>query len=409
MCKWYEIKIEPRDVLFFRGAKPMQASTIGEGGQLPMPSVFHQAMLSAFHHHWPAAKTKHQHIRKNENQNSSFLYGDLKTVGVFPSDEKTTYFPMPADIQCADKEGKKLCMLQPGKPTGKSDLPVPLEKSLFKPDGAGATKEKPAQWISQEDLESYLKGHPETISNRTKPKLFDIESRPGIGIDPETGTAEDGKFYIAEYLRLRDGVSLKGFAAGESALSYFSENNKNEFIFGGQRGVAFLNAVRDDEKKLPQTDKPSGRRIKWVLLTPAVFTGGWLPSWIDAETGEVSLFEIPPGETKQNWRKRPKEERTRLAKKTSIGKLAASCIPKPVPYSGWKAQCGTTGPRPTRLCVPAGAVYYFETENEAQTEKLLEFLHGKRKSDISAEKGFGFGLCGIWEEYKNNENNKGDK
>ncbi|WP_372847242.1 type III-B CRISPR module-associated Cmr3 family protein, partial [Pontiella sp.] len=51
------------------------------------------------------------------------------------------------------------------------------------------------------------------------------------------------------------------------------------------------------------------------------------------------------------------------------------------------------GAHPTRLCVPAGAVYYFET---SEPEKLVDYLHGKTRSDELAEKGFGFGVCGTW-------------
>ncbi len=392
MCKWYEINIEPRDVLFFRGAKPMGASAIGEGANWPMPSVFHQALLSAFHARWPDAKTNHQHIRAGENQNSTFLYGDLQTVGVFPSIGNERYFPMPADVQCKDKDGKELCVLQPGELEGKSDLPKPLTMGLFK-EGE-ATKEKPQKWISSTNLQKYLAGK---IKKEEVPVLFDVESRPGIGINPESGTTEDGQFYIAETMRLRDGVSLKGFATGTSIENYFATDRKCEFVFGGQRGIAFLNGVRDDAK-LPAFGKTTGTRIKWVLLTPAIFTGGWLPRWVDKKTGticgaETTKPERLPQESRKAWRARFKIE-------PIPGKLVAANIPKPIPTSGWKAHGGTEGPRPTRLCVPAGAVYYFETENEEETKALLQFLDGKRKSDIAAEKGFGFGVCGIWNQHK---------
>ncbi len=416
MCKWTEIEIKPRDVLFFRGGKPMGASAIGEGGGWPMPSVFHQAMLSAFHERWPDAQTRHQHIRKGENKKSSFLYGDLQTVGVFPNvgkdyvpEEKEkpvkegVYFPMPADVQYKDKEGTELCILEPGKLSGKSDLPAPLELGLFKP--GEATKEKPSKWISEKDLQRYLK---EDVSKVGKaPTLFDIESRPGIGIDPETRSTEEGMFYIAETLRLREGVSLKGFASGDALEPYFSNGRKSEFIFGGQRGVAFLDGVRDDTKQLPTLGKPSGTRIKWVLLTPAIFTGGWLPSWIDPKEGkivgvETTKPERKPRESRADWR-------ARFTKKEIPGKLVAACIPKPEPISGWRAQCGNEGPRPTRLCVPAGAVYYFEAESKQAATQLLKFLNGKRKSDIAAEKGFGFGVCGTWSRGDTHIAHKGEE
>lgn len=370
----------------------MGGSTLGEGATWPMPAVFHQSLLSTFHRRWPDAQANHQHIQENENKKSSFLYGDLQTVGLFPTVGNRTYFPMPADVQCLDDSAAP-CILQPGKLAGKSDLPAPLEKGLFKP--GEATKQKPNKWISAGMLEQYLQ---EKIEIEPEAALFDPESRPGIGIDPKSGTTEEGKFYIAEYMRLHDGVSLKAFAAGDSADKYFSEGRKkSEIILGGQQGIAFLEGVRDDQTALPNFGKITGTRIKWVLLTPAIFTGGWLPSWIDAESGDICGVKTIKPERKP--REPRKEWRARFTKEEVPGKLVAACIPKPIPYSGWKAQCGNEGPRPTRLCIPAGAVYYFETENEEQTENLLKFLNGKRKSDIAAEKGFGFGVCGTWTKF----------
>ena len=403
MCTWTEIKIEPRDVLFFRGARPIGGSAIGEGANWPMPSVFHHALLSAFHAKWPDAKTRHQHLGAKENKNSTFLYGDLKTVGVFPSVGDALYFRMPADVQEFNNDSDEWCVLHPTKLTGKGDLPAPLERGLEKP--GEATKKKVPQWISADGLIKYLSG---SVEREPVPTLFDVESRPGIGIDPQTGAAdtgsgdEGGKFYIAEYMRLRDGVALKGFAAAEALEPYFADSKKSGFVFGGQRGVALLDGTRDDER-LPSGIAASGTRIKWVTLTPSIFIGGWLPSWINKD-GKILRYERPPNETKRAWRKRPVEERKKLAVQVPMGKLVAACIPKPVPYSGWKAHAtAKEGAKATRLCVPAGAVYYFETESEEETQRLVTFLNGKRKSDMAAEKGFGFGLCGIWKEVNEGE------
>lgn len=411
MCNWYEIKIEPRDVLFFRGGKPMGATAIGEGAQWPMPSVFHQALLSAFRERWPEREMlgehKHDARDSDKNPNSTFRFGGLQTVGVFPSIGNTLYFPMPSDVQCFD-DTEKLCVLSPGDFAGKSDLPEPLKKGLFNP--GKATKKKPKPWISFQAMESYLDAEMENVKTLESAELFDVESRPGIGLDAETLSTEDGKFYIAEMLRLRDGVSLKGFAACEQSRAkdekasdvfsgYFSKNKNSEFIFGGQRGVAYLEGVRNG--KLPTLGKPAGKRIKWVLLTPAIFTGGWLPSWVTAE-GQVVRYEKPertPRETRKEWRERIAREQTG----TLLGTLVAACIPKPIPVSGWRVHGGKEGgegARPTRLCVPAGAVYYFDVPAGADPALLLNFLNGKRKSDIGAEKGFGFGLCGVWKEFK---------
>ena len=327
-----------------------------------------------------------------------------------PEDETNSpaegmYFPMPADVQCRDNDGRELEILRPGALKKEHcDLPAPLTMGLFKE--GDASKAKPNPWISCRNLQQYLGGK---IEPEQKTALYDIESRPGIGIDPQTGTAdtgtddEGGKFYIAEYMRLRDGVALKGFATAEALEPYFADSKKIGFVFGGQRGVALLDGVRDDAV-LPAGIEISGTRIKWVTLTPSIFTGGWLPSWVDKESGAIKGVETlkPPREPRESR----KDWRARFETTPIPGKLVAACIPKPVPYSGWKAHAtDKEGAKPTRLCVPAGAVYYFETKSEEETQRLVQFLNGKRKSDMAAEKGFGFGLCGVWEEFnKEGEN-----
>lgn len=407
MCKWYEINVQPRDTLFFRGAKPMGASAIGEGANWPMPSVYHQAMLSAFHEKWPQLQSwEHGHTKGNEkNPGSSCRFGGLQTVGVFPERDGRLYFPLPADVQFLNNDSDELCVLEPRRLEGKGDLPNPLQMGLFKPENAEATKRTPGRWISFADLIAYLDGKP-LADRKTKP-LFDAESRPGIGIDASTGTTGDGQFYMAESLRLRPGVALKAFATcgqvryrdekePDDVLRRFFSGSSASFVFGGQRGIAHLQGVRDSEtaRQVFSPAAPQGRFIKWVTLTPSIFTGGWLPNWIDPQAGSIRAMETSkparqPGESRKAWR-------ARFGKKPIPGKLVAARIPKPIPYSGWKAQCGSEGPRPTRLCVPAGAVYYFEVPEGEKPQPLVRFLNGRRKSDIAAEKGFGFGLCGTW-------------
>lgn len=390
-----------------------------------MPSVFHHAMLSAFHEKWPNQQDwEHDHKQPgHKNAQSSCRFGGLQTIGVFPERSGAFYFPMPADVQFLNNKDDNLCVLEPRELQGSGDLPDPLKMGLFKPDNAEATKRTPNRWISLCDLMKYLNGDELTEPERMDP-LFDVENRPGIGIDPETGTAdtgtegEGGKIYLAEYLRLRPNVSLKAFAKCEQVryadqskpadvLATYFGGTKETFVFGGQRGVAHLSGIRDSERinRMLNPVAPAGRFIKWVTLTPAIFTGGWLPSWIDSETGKIlapTITKRPdrrPGESRAAWR-------ARFETIGIDGQLVAASIPKPIPYSGWRTSGGTgkQGAKPTRLCVPAGAVYYFEV-TAGDPAALIQFLNGKCKSDISAEKGFGFGLCGVWKEYNGEENN----
>jgi CRISPR-associated protein Cmr3 len=126
------------------------------------------------------------------------------------------------------------------------------------------------------------------------------------------------------------------------------------------------------------------------------------------------------------------EERKRTIRVSEVdepiaAKLVAACVPKPIPVVGWTERLhllkdeierghwqeggNAHGPRPTHLAVPAGAVYYFETESSDDAEKLAAALnwHGSekkpvriknRRSTLMGEKGFGLGVCGAWNFYE---------
>ena len=223
-------------------------------------------------------------------------------------------------------------------------------------------------------------------------------------------------------------------------------------LCGGQQRACRVQPVQGDahlDKLFPvsQLDTmkpgPDGKwRLKWLLLSPAVYPfvseaspGGWLPNWIAAidgvdhgrpfKPGDVLLkSEIPAkqkGEIREAWRKRVARDVSPIQ-----ARLVAARVPKPVVITGWTERlheiaaeaiesvaAPTTrhGPRPTLLAVPAGAVYYFEADSADEARKLAAALnwHGSesnpttiknRRSTLLGEKGFGLGVCGTWQFYK---------
>ena len=401
MC-WYEIQLQPRDILFFRDAKPMEASSIGSGGNWPLPNVFHDALMHGLKKHWPERQSwevEHRHKNSKDNRAAqelgSLRFGGLKTIGLFPAQGEEVFFPRPLDI---DPSGR--CM-KPADLPAASNLPGFIEKVVAPP--GQAVKQEPSPWLSSTDFAAYLNG--EAVQCNEQPALlYDIESRPGIGLNPETGTAdtgsedEGGKLYIAEYLRLREGVTLRGFAKCESSLrgevkadvleALFKESERISLILGGQRGVAEMTATRNEKpfQGWIKGNQSDGCWVKWILLTPAVFPDGWRPNWVDHQ-GRVQIpSKRPPrqpGQTRTEWRNGfaapPK------------AKLAAACTGKPVPLSGWNLRIG--GPRPAKLAVPAGSVYWFRAESSADAARLAEILQGRCMSGLYGEKGFGLGIC----------------
>jgi len=418
MC--YEIEIIPRDVMYFRDARPIGASADGSGGNWPLPSTMHSAMMSALHTRFKQQisqwESKHIHLSEHEKNNnkiakSSFQFGGLKTWGPFPKTAANNmiYLPTPADLLPSNNTNYQVAgVMQPVDISlGKSNLPKPVKypvTSTTKP-----SKKELGQWLSIEQFQKYLDDDIAGLITTPTKDLYQTETRPGIAINAETNTTEDGKFYSAEYLRLKKNISMVAFTHCEAKKyqnnnskdlfqEFFTDSNRSAFIFGGQRGVAWLESVRT-KKTTPLSIPPSKTtaiHIKWVLISPAYFTNGWIPGFIEQDSGKVMLKEKIERSTmtRKQWREK-------LQTTPPIGaKLVAARIPKAIPTSGWKIDKDGNGAggaaKASKLLVPAGSVYYFECNNQQEAKKLIDSLHGQTKSDHLGEQGFGLGLCGTW-------------
>lgn len=425
----HELHIQPRDVLFFRDGRPIGASDAGHGADWPLPSTFHEAMLTAFHDTWPDRQPwEYRHRNRRDKspgeswdqnwQTSSLRFGGLQTAGPFPHRDGRMHVPLPADLE-AGENGRPTSMRLQAAGNGDSNLPRPLTMAVG--PAAPPSKETLGAWIRLDHFSAYLKGQ---VPDRTVPSddLFASESRPGIALDPGTGTTEEGRFYAAEYLRLKDDVSLSAFATcptvhhdptdgrtTHDAVAEFLESGVRSFVFGGQRGVVRI----INRRQKPESERAFGQHpqdlklstcVKWVLLTPAVFAQGWIPGFVNPETGRVEIRDPSQaarrsGEKRRDWRKRLRDLPPIRAT------LAAARVPKARTFSGWvqpterNSQAGggkKSGPKKTYRAVPAGAVYYFRTGSDDDARLLAGALNGARRSDFFGEKGFGMGVCGTW-------------
>jgi CRISPR-associated protein Cmr3 len=377
----HSFTLQPRDLLFMRDARPMEASDAGLGANWPRPDQLWNALINAFHREWPEQQewegSVHSAKEQDKNQNSSFRFGALRTVGPFPQRKGELYLPMPLDY------GMKLVECEG------TDLPKPL-KHAFLPEEKG--KQKFPAWISKSEYEEYLKGKLTLTEKRESAPLYFEERNIGIAIDPESGTTVEGKLYQAEYLRLAQDVSL-AFAAecqlmprGGGAMADVFEKFgfKRNIIIGGQQGVAHLN--RSAEALALPPAALASQYLRWTLITPAVFNGGWLPGWLDANGKAMLRSAIrKPGESRRDWKARQENE------PVVGGNLIAARIGKPLAFSGWDLQAG--GAKPTQLAVPAGSCYVFKCDSVDHARALATLLQARPRSDIFGEKGFGYGLC----------------
>ncbi len=431
----YQIEIQPRDVLFFRDARPMGGSSEGAGGNWPLPSVFFSAMRSALLEKWPQGNAEfesvdHRYTDNEKNKGITALFGGLKTLGPFPQKDGVPHFPLPLDVEAGgimqpiplDNETESGTS-PPVKPGIATNLPKPLKYAVA--NTRPPSKEELGDWIDLSALNRYLNGEAKIEAVRNE-EVFAVESRPGVGIDPDTHANQKSIFYQAEYLRLHDDAEMLAFAecpgikrggdnVGDLLDVFFADSAKRSIVFGGQRGLAYMEARRDPRKiAKPET---KGKLVKWVLLTPALFVNGarkdtplhecdikgWLPGWVDAETGRVRLKGERPA--RKDYRAR-KEWREAINNQPDIGaSLVAARIGKPYVASGWRLNqddgSGGGVPKPTRLLVPAGSVYYFECDSEKDAQALVDSLHAQVKSDLLGEQGYGFGVCASWQA--NNE------
>ena len=401
----YSFDIIPLSRLFMKDARPMTGSDAGLGAQWPRPDHVWHAIFHAFHTAWPEKQDwEHEHKKTPEEKNkkTSCRFGALKTAGPFPKGKDgKLYFPMPLDWNYRLVSGEGM------------DLPKPLTHAF---QNRVVGKQNPPQWISSADYVTYLNGDESDYPE--KAELYDTERDIGIAIQSDTGTTEEGKLYQAEYIRLQEGVKLAMEASCEVHNGY-TKQTTDLFeklgvpfytVLGGQQGISLVEGGRGN-LGIPkiQIEEITSQHLRWTLLTPAVFPkidanldkkinyhpGGWLPSWIDPNTGKVLLTnEVSPRGVKESR----DAYRARVRKAGQISAtLIATRIGNPLAFSGWDVQ--DTAPKPTVLAVPAGSCYVFDcgsTENAQALAKALNWP--KRRSALFGERGFGLGICSSYPE-----------
>ena len=372
--KTLHISMIPRDLLFCRDARPMDGSWSGSGGALPGAATFHGAVVAAYCRRFP---------EELKAAKSEKLTSGLRTVGPFLKKDGKFFFPTPLDV-APDNTLFELKHLE-----GCSDMPEMLEYALFAPK---ADKKTARPYICCEEFQKYLAG--ERFETAEENGFFERESRPGITINPVSRTAEEGKFYAAQYLRLREGVSLEGdiIMACENELEQLFTPQERILQLGGQQSLVYVEPDMGTPMALPQVEI-TGKFVKYVLLTPCAFINGWQPDFVDSTTDKVRIQsgsrpERKPGETRAEYRKR-------IVRVPIEARLIAARVGKPLAVSGWKMQGeGGGAPRATRLYVPAGSVYYFEAQDKEHAQRLANSLNGRPYSAYGVRTGFGIGVCG---------------
>jgi CRISPR-associated protein Cmr3 len=360
--------LHPEDVLLFRDGKPFNSGEDHHARSVfpPLPSVMQGAIRS----HYLVTQKIPLNDKKliEERVGTAVDYKNLRLRGPFVAtwDGKnlTRYFPTPADAFRIDKDKSQV---KPAdwrenpswnkKPGENNNSHAHLRLSPFKPEGLEQTKDKPAAWMSEIELQKYLNGG--EAESTPESQLFNRETRLGIKLQSNSSRAtEEGMLYQAEFIRACDNVGLYLEVSG-----YTDFPEKGLMRIGGEgHGVRFVSGIPAPQNWEVAASNPLPERFKIYFATPTYFEDGWQPAdWGKFFEGEVRLEGVA---------------------------LSGSLVSSGFDYAQRQA-------KPARRFVPAGSVYYFSCVEQAHI-KLKE----GGMSDYAPQIGFGQILITEWKKEK---------
>ena len=396
------VSVQPRDPIIARDGRPFGLTSGNRMRCLdwPLPSVAAGSLRTLLG-------------RKLGGNFDVKLIKQLKKLvcrGPLPVSGETLYVPCPNDaIIHQDGAGDKLqpCFdMEEGCGTDLPDglVPVlgsqPLGKSKSPPKWW--SKDKMVEWlVTDVDLAKFF--HEETGFLKSPSQ----DERTHLKIDPHTLASEEGMLFTTSGLVLdRFGRSGDETTTAESSLSMTATHGAGSILqgawkdfpsfqpFGGERRlVEFSNAPEQadlwncpGEIRKALDGVKEGSRLRMVLASAAIFSGGWRPGWLD---DSVQRIHTPP----------------QLKPGTLKLKLVAVSNQRWEPVSGWSYEphehTRRPGPKAIRRMVPAGGVYFFEVVScEANIPWEELWLASVSDDEQDRNDGFGLAMWGTWNEKK---------
>jgi CRISPR-associated protein Cmr3 len=232
----------------------------------------------------------------------------------------------------------------------------------------------PLLW-SHERMEKWLnepKAH-EVIRDVRTHGVFEFphETRTHVSIDRSTGTAKEGHLFSVDFVRYTDKVGPEGRRADSSLrrLGLLAGISGDEFgvladdsvgTLGGERRVALARELPGNMPPLPSLHEVTNRRLRLILITPAIFEDGALPSADELGADNATLV--------------------------------AAAVGRAEPISGW--DYAHQRPKPTTWLVPHGSVFWLEFETVDAAKSWHEEREGIATIGTQSTDGFGQVLIG---------------
>lgn len=356
------IRINAFDTLFFRDGRPfsMGEDSWASGIFPPAPSVLYGVLRSAF---LAQAGFSDENIAASANLKIKkiVLEGELLSNGT----QEKLFLP-PTDLM--ELEGgrfKKYSVQTAQASPSNSSYHPSLSHQLLPTLIDGEEPEVLATdgyFVIEEAFQDYLLNSTVSAGSlQAREEFMGLEAKVGIGRENMTRSTAEGQLYRVGLNRMT-GSSYKLHILVEFEGLPLTKNGLLKI--GGEGKTAAYESV-DEAVNIPCADLSSGY-FKLYLASPAIFTKGWLPSWIDKDTleGEYQGVKL---------------------------KLIAANVGSPQSIGGF--DMATRRPKAMFKAVPAGSVYYFQCL-EGDSSTLETNLHGQCISDLRQEEGFGLVFLG---------------
>ncbi len=358
------ISITALDTLFFRDGKPftMGSETWADTAFPPSPSVLYGALRSAY--------MFQKDIKATEMIAQTT---DFKITNIYLLANNDVAFPMPYDLVKFKNENAVYLEKQTAMYSN-----INAEKIPF---ALGTTVQKKAEdmggkgILTGNRLHRYLVKNLTAIPIDTLNNYMTLEPKIGMMRDNDTrGTSDD-----AEGMLYRAGMQrLEGKQIGSKlkiAIEYEGLNDfeaKGILRVGGEGKTANYETVKDYQKPiLSESQLQQTNELKLYLSTPAIFNNGWLPDWLVA--GSLNGIEVS---------------------------LVTCALGKPQHIGGWDV--AENEPKRMYKAVPAGSVYYIQTDNTiglyAELQKLSslsDIIPNAKWYENFATQGFGQFFIGL--------------
>lgn len=374
--------IVPRDPLIFRDGKPFTA-TPGERANsmpFPYPSTLAGAVRTRS---GTNPQTGFDTSRVNELLNKT-VRGPILVELDSESNITEHYFPAPADALLIEENDDQHIYRYALAPMNLPEKNLTDLSGLFLVAPSRQIKNKPSKnaprfwkWNELADWLLEAKDSSEPFDfQQIGLGALPLDRRTHVSIDPLIQASQEGALFQTsglEFTRavLDDDHRIKNAHSLGLALETDAALTPGMGFLGGERRVAQWQMTTN---AMPNTDKLSDiktqikmdKRCRLFLATPAYFSKGHLPEYLETKFG---------------------------------AKVVAVASPRYQTISGWDYSKPNGGePKPTRRLVPAGSVYFLDLSEVKDIDTFFDSVWLKTISDNEQLRrdGFGLALLGAW-------------